>query len=231
MRQLFLNLSPRCFCLLLGMTIALTLPACSSPSSSTDVGTTANDEEKTATTADPPPDNSLPEAPETDPSPTPQAPQGTPLTTETRLGLTGFGPLEVGMTIAEAETATGMTFTSESSGGEEYGCEYYTVEAFEGVTLMVTDGAIARIELHQPNLATISGATIGFTEEQVRNMYPGHIEEAPHEYVPDGKYLLYVPKDAASKDYRVIFETDAAGKVTTIRSGQLPEVGYIEGCV
>ncbi|MEM8641920.1 MAG: hypothetical protein AAGG51_24350 [Cyanobacteria bacterium P01_G01_bin.54] len=230
MLQPLLTRSPRCFYVLLGLAIALALPACSAPPASTEA---ANPPPETpaATTAATNADNRLPEAPEVAPSPTPKAPQGTPLTPLTRLGLTGFGPIQVGMTIAEAQAATGMTFKSESSGGENYGCEYYTVAAFEGIAVMVTDGAIARIELHQPNLATISGATIGFTEEQVRNLYPGQIEDEPHEYVPDGKYLLYVPKDAASQAYRVIFETDATGKVTTIRSGQLPEVGYVEGCI
>lgn len=171
---------------------------------------------------------SLPVAPETVPSPNVQK---APLTPEIRLGLTGFGPVQVGMTIAQAEAATGMTFKSESSGGEEYGCEYYRVEAFDGIALMVTDGKIARVELRKPNLATISGAKLGATETQIRNLYPGQIQTEPHEYIPNGKYLLFVPKDTESQNYRVIFEVDAEGTVVAIRSGQLPEVGYIEGCV
>ncbi|NEO84596.1 MAG: hypothetical protein F6J87_10135 [Spirulina sp. SIO3F2] len=214
-----------------GLGIVLLLPACGGDSvPPTDSGSNADDATTAPALADPTVD-SLPAAPETTASPIPQVPQSTPLTPEIRLGLTGFGPIQVGMTIEQAEAATGMTFKSESSGGEEYGCEYYRVEAFDGIALMVTDGTIARVELRKPNLATISGAKLGSTEAQIRNLYPGQIQAEPHEYIPNGKYLLYVPKDADSQDYRVIFEVDAQGNVVAIRSGQLPEVGYIEGCV
>src|ERR687886_480873 len=61
----------------------------------------------------------------------------------------------------------------------------------------------------------------------------GQIKATPHPYVSrppeNGKYLTFVPKDAADKNYRIIFET-SKNRVDRFRSGKLPEVEYIEGC-
>lgn len=166
------------------------------------------------------------QAPQRIPTPT-----TTPLSTRSQLTLKALGPVEVGMTIAEAEAATGQTFTERASGGEEYGCRYYEVEGFEDVAFMVTEGAIARAEVWRDDITTRSGAKIGDSAAKIRNLYPGQIESEAHEYVPGGEYLIFTPQEAANRNYRVLFETNEAGEVTTMRSGKLPEVGFIEGCV
>ncbi|MDB9314897.1 hypothetical protein PN462_17415 [Spirulina sp. CS-785/01] len=154
------------------------------------------------------------------------------LSTESQLRLTGIGNIDVGMTIAEAAQVTGHRFTQVASGGEEYGCLYYQVnEGPDGVSFMVTEGKIARIEVDNPKITTLSGVKVGDTEEKIRSLYGDKIKAEPHEYQPDGKYLIYVPDAASNEDYRVIFETNDQGEVTTMRSGKLPEVGYVEGCV
>jgi hypothetical protein len=49
---------------------------------------------------------------------------------------------------------------------------------------------------------------------------------------PEGnsKHLTFVPKDVADKNYRIIFET-TFDRVREFRSGKLPEVEFIEGCL
>ncbi|MFP4007623.1 MAG: hypothetical protein ACLFV6_06385, partial [Spirulinaceae cyanobacterium] len=151
---------------------------------------------------------------------------------ETALALTQFGPIEVGMTIPEATQAAGVPFTQQSSGGEEYGCLYYNLEPqVEGVAVMVVENRIARIDITSDHIKTLSGAGIGTTEAEIRRLYSGQIKSEGHTYDPDGKYLIFTPEDAKHRNYRVIFETDGSGTVQRFRSGQLPEVGYIEGCV
>lgn len=151
---------------------------------------------------------------------------------ETPLALTQFGPIEIGMTVPEATQAAGIPFTQQASGGEEYGCLYYNLEPqVEGVAFMVVDDRIVRIDVTGGDIETLSGAGIGTTEAEIRQMYPDRLESEEHPYDPEGKYLIYVPKSAKNSNYRVIFETDGSGTVQRFRSGQLPDVLAIEGCV
>lgn len=154
------------------------------------------------------------------------------LNNNTRLALTRFGPIEIGMTIPKASEVAGIPFQQQPSGGEEYGCLYYNLEPkLDGVAVMVTENRIARIDITSSTIKTLSGAGVGSTEAEIRRLYPGQIESEGHTYDPNGKYLIFVPEDAKHRNYRVIFETDGSGTVQRFRSGQLPEVGYIEGCV
>jgi hypothetical protein len=153
----------------------------------------------------------------------------TPLTSQTRLTLRGFGPVQIGMTIAQAQQVTGQRFNQISSGGEP-SCLYYQTNAVEKVSFMVTEGRISRIDVDNPNITTPSGARIGFTERQIYELYPGYIRSEPHAYITAGHYLYFVPRDAEDQNYRLIFETNG-NQVMRMRSGKLPEVGWIEGCV
>ena len=68
----------------------------------------------------------------------------------------------------------------------------------------------------------------------VRTIDPGQIQiiKAPLTSRPEGnsKHLTFVPKDAADKNYRIIFET-TFDRVREFRSGKLPEVEFLEGCL
>ncbi|MBE9116631.1 hypothetical protein IQ249_12040 [Lusitaniella coriacea LEGE 07157] len=155
-----------------------------------------------------------------------------PLTTASKLTLTSLGAISVGATIKEASQASGVKFANQPSGGEEYGCAYYQLEGqLKDVSLMVTEGKISRIDIDSKQIKTLSGAGIGDTEAKIKELYSGQIETEPHEYIPGGKYLIFIPKDASEQNYRVIFETNEQGIVTRFRSGKLPEVTYVEGCV
>jgi hypothetical protein len=60
-------------------------------------------------------------------------------------------------------------------------------------------------------ITTIKGAKIGDTEDRIISLYPGQIQVTQHPYSSrppyNGKYLTFVPKDTADKNYRIIFET------------------------
>jgi hypothetical protein len=118
---------------------------------------------------------------------------------------------------------------------EEYGCFYLKpqVEPKE-ISFMVTKGRIARVDISNERTTTIKGAKIGDTEERIFSLYPSQIKATPHPYVSrpphNGKYLTFVPKDAADKNYRIILEK-SGNRVTRFRSGKLPEVEAIEGCL
>jgi hypothetical protein len=162
-------------------------------------------------------------------SPTTAAPS---LTVEDRLALTGIDGIDIGMTVEEAEQASGRSLVSIGVDMEPEVCRYLKPEGLEDqLALMITAGTVARIDVWQDSsITTLSGIGIGSTEAQVEAAYPGQIEIQPHPYVENGKYLIYVPTDPANDNYRLVFETDANGIVTECRAGRLPEVLWIEGC-
>ncbi len=151
------------------------------------------------------------------------------LTATSTLDLRGLGPVRVGMTLPEASAAAELAFTEIPSGSDE--CFHVRADGGpEGVDFMVTNDRISRVSVRQGSpIKTLRGAGVGDTENQVQALYANRLEVTDHKYVPGGHYLTLVPTDAVDADYRLIFETDGS-KVTTFRSGKLPEVAYVEGC-
>lgn len=143
----------------------------------------------------------------------------------------GLGPIRIGMNPQEANIAAGYSLAISDFFDEA--CYYLSPEpVLENVGFMVSDGVIARIDIFAgSDVATRSGARIGYTEAQIIGLFGDKIETAPHKYVDGGKYLIFVPVDEADKNSRVVFETDATGTVTSYRSGQLDEVLWVEGCL
>lgn len=139
----------------------------------------------------------------------------------------GFGPVLAGMTLAEAEQALGVPLVLLGPRMEP--CHYVRMEDRPGVAFMLIEGRIARVDVESPGtVSTAEGAAIGDTEERIHALYPGRIEVQPHKYV-DGHYLIVAPSAPADSGHRVIFETDGR-RVTSFRTGRLPEVRWVEGC-
>jgi hypothetical protein len=145
--------------------------------------------------------------------------------------INGIHPIRIGMTVMEATKAVGLPARTEGDVASQ-GCFYYRFQGgVPGVLMMVMGDRIVRVDIGSDSkITTRSGAGIGSTEAQIKALYPGQIEVTPHPYISGGHYLTFVPKSAADRKYRIIFETDATGKVTTFRAGQMPQVGAIEGC-
>ena len=148
---------------------------------------------------------------------------------DTRLHLRGVGPIQIGMSTAEANAAVGGNLVALGT-PPMGGCSYMLIRHMkEGVAVMINNGRVARIDVTSPAYPTVSGARVGMAQDQVMQLYGGRLQVAPHTYVQSGKYLTFVPRDAVDQSYRMIIDTDGA-KVTGIRAGQLPEVEWIEGC-
>ncbi len=139
----------------------------------------------------------------------------------------GFGPVRAGMTLAEAERALGASLAPLGARMEP--CHYVVVEGRPSVAFMIIDDRIARLDVRQQGtVKTAEGAGIGDTEARIHALYPGRVEMQPHKYV-DGHYLIVTPEAPTDSNFRMIFETDGK-RVTSYRTGRLPEVRWIEGC-
>ncbi|MGG6265516.1 hypothetical protein ACQ4M3_05865 [Leptolyngbya sp. AN03gr2] len=155
----------------------------------------------------------------------------TGLSSNSKLALKGIGAIQVGMTVAQASKAIGQPLVSQGEPAPGSNCSYVAPQrSIQGLNFMVIGDRIARIDVRRSSpITTLSGAKIGDSEARIKQLYPGQITVTPHKYRPNGHYLTFTPKDAADRNYRLIFETDGK-QVTDFRSGRLPEVTWVEGC-
>jgi hypothetical protein len=138
-----------------------------------------------------------------------------------------YGPLRVGMTVAQASTALGGGIAAPK--GYSGGCGYAVlVKAPSGLAVMLNDGKIARFEIRSGGIKTTEGARIGDSETRIKSLYAGRVTSTPHKYVTGGHYLTVVPP-GSDLGIRIVFETDGS-KVTEYRSGKTPEVEQVERC-
>lgn len=140
-----------------------------------------------------------------------------------RVSERGVGPVHVGMTLNEAEAALGAPFRRPRSLAD---CAYVRPpQEPSGLSFMVVQGRIARIDVDSATVGTTAGAQVGDSEARVRELYGNRLIVSPHKYV-EGHYLTVTPRDTV---YRIVFETDGQ-RVTRYRAGRLPEVEWVERC-
>ena len=145
--------------------------------------------------------------------------------------LTGVGPIQIGMTLEEATDALGLPLVPIGSnlGGD---CAYYQPDSVsQALGFMVVDNRVIRVDVWPgSSLATVSGAKIGSTKQELADFYPDQIEAEPNPYT-QGEFLTLTPQDPELAIFRLVFETDATGKVVQYRAGQFPAVTWPDGCV
>lgn len=179
-----------------------------------------------------------PAAPESPQAPTaPDAPQASDpqaLTAE------GWGPLRIGMTLAQVEAALGPDADPAAVGGAEPEiCDQFRPErAPEGLLVMMEQGVLTRISLLRGSrLVTDRGFGLGATAAEIKAAYGADLHAEAHHYLglpaeyltvwtdgrPDEPYV----QDPAARGVR--YETDVEGRVTAIHAGG-PSIQYVEGC-
>lgn len=151
------------------------------------------------------------------------------------VGTDGFGPVTIGMTIAETEKRLGVELLGDDYGeGEE--CRYYTPKGgYKGLSFMASSRKIVRIDVsggdnpeRQIAIATDEGVKTGDHERRALSVYKGRIKVSPHFYSGLPSHYLRV-YDKAGK-VRMILETNKEGVITSYRVGREPEIEYVEGC-
>ncbi len=143
-----------------------------------------------------------------------------------RITTAGYGPVKIGMSVADAQRALGAKLVAEGP-VDDPECHYLRPEpTVEGLWFMISNDRVVRVEVNAPGIVTRSGLGVGDSEERVQELLPS-AEVTPHKYVaPDGNYLTVWTRDRKAA---VRFET-LQGKVTSFYAGQVPQVEYVEGC-
>ena len=144
-----------------------------------------------------------------------------------RITSAGFGPVKIGMSVAEASKALGMKLIAEGP-VDNPECHYLRPgPAIDGLWFMVSNDRVVRIEVNAPGIKTKSGLGVGDSEAHIKEVLGSAVEVTPHKYVaPNGNYLTLW---TSNRKAAVRFET-LQGKVTSFYAGRTPEVEYVEGC-
>lgn len=138
----------------------------------------------------------------------------------------GFGPLRIGMTVAEAREATGKPIGVDDPGAD---CKQMPLDqGSRAVVLMFVNGKLARLDVNDKSVSTDKGARVGDSESRISELYGSQVTVKPHKY-SNGHYLVVTPSGAGESGNRLVFETDGQ-MVTNYRTGSVPQVEWVEGC-
>ncbi|MCH2633425.1 MAG: hypothetical protein MKZ71_07410 [Acidimicrobiales bacterium] len=147
------------------------------------------------------------------------------LTNSDTITTAALGPVRVVHTLSEAQDAAGVIFNAASTGSEA--CQYYTPAAgATGASFMVVNDEIVRIDISSGPITSKSGYGIGATKDAIKAAFGSKIKESAA-----GDSLTFVPVTVGDKSMRVIWELDANGSVTSLRTGRLAHVTSKIGCV
>ena len=165
------------------------------------------------------------------PAPATTAPAAaeTPPASEGQAGFAGYGDMKLGGTVEEARTAWGGELNGEP--GEAGGCYHLTpkwVKKASDFAFMIEGDKFVRYDVGTDKEIAPGGGKVGMSADELRKLYGDALQSTPHKYVQGGQYLSIAASGVAPS--KLVFETDAAGKVSAWRVGLLPQADYVEGC-
>ncbi|MBI2261702.1 MAG: hypothetical protein HYU62_08565 [Caulobacterales bacterium] len=180
-----------------------------------------------------------PEAPArpSEPASAPAAPTvpGTPVSAANKLTAQGYGPLRIGMTVAEIEAAMGPDADPDAVGGPEpERCDMFRpARAPEGLLVMVIDGVLDSVWVSRnAAVETDRALNVGDTAAEVKRVYGAAAEVEPHKYAeaPSEYITVWSTADHQSAAARGLkYEIGPDGRVQSIAGGG-PSTQYVEGC-
>jgi hypothetical protein len=116
------------------------------------------------------------------------------ITQQSKVAMSGIGAIKVGMTVDEASRAANKQIVTESGGSQ--GCSYGKFKGGKpkGLSFMVINGNITRVDVSNRGISTIKGAKVGDSEDKVKSLYAGQITVDKHQYSQHGHILTVTPK-------------------------------------
>jgi hypothetical protein len=152
----------------------------------------------------------------------------------------GWGPLTIGMSLADVTAALGPDANPDAVGGPdpETCTELHPVRAPEGLWVMIEDGKLTRITLAERSaLKTANGLGLGTPAADVKAAYGAAATASPHKYQgPPAEYVAVWSGGPRNEPYvqdetarGIVYEIDGTGNVGAIHAGG-PSIQYVEGC-
>lgn len=164
------------------------------------------------------------------PAPTPAADDtAAPAGPVSQASFLGYGDMKLGSTVDEARAAWGGELNGAPMEGTT--CHYLWpkwITRPADFAFMMEDGRFVRYDVGTDKETAPGGGKVGMGVDELQKLYAGALKASPHKYTQGGQYLSMDAGDVAPT--RLVFEVDAAGKVTSWRVGLSPQVEYVEGC-
>ena len=164
------------------------------------------------------------------PAPTPAADDtAAPAGPVSQASFLGYGDMKLGSTVEEARAAWGGELNGAPMEGTT--CHYLWpkwITRPADFAFMMEDGRFVRYDVGTDKETAPGGGKVGMSVEELQKLYGGALKASPHKYTQGGQYLSMDAGDVAPTG--LVFEVDAAGKVTSWRVGLSPQVEYVEGC-
>ncbi|MEI2794997.1 lectin [Pseudoxanthomonas sp. F11] len=164
------------------------------------------------------------------PAPTPAADDtAAPAGPVSQASFLGYGDMKLGSSVEEARAAWGGELNGAPMEGTT--CHYLWpkwITRPADFAFMMEDGKFVRYDVGTDKETAPGGGKVGLSVEELQKLYGGALKASPHKYTQGGQYLSMDAGDVAPT--RLVFEVDAAGKVTSWRVGLSPQVEYVEGC-
>jgi hypothetical protein len=146
-----------------------------------------------------------------------------------RASMMGIGPIRVGMSIHQLEDAI-RTRIPDTQDEADDSCRM--IEAgprWPGTAVMLLDGRVARIDVSQRGIPTLSGANVGDLVSKVHDIYRGRLRAQDHDFGA-GEGMQYLTMYSGDRHYGIRFETDGE-RVTEYYVGTAEAVQFIEDCL
>jgi hypothetical protein len=138
----------------------------------------------------------------------------------------GVGPVKIGMTLSQLNTALHEKFSIPES-SDEQGCFFVNTPSHPGILFMIENGRLVRVDVVKPGVSTSEGIQVGDSEELAQKAYDTRLSVEPHAY--SSKEGHYLTVRSAKGRYGIRVETDK-GKITVFYAGRFRAIHYIEGC-
>lgn len=139
------------------------------------------------------------------------------------LGLEGLGSLRIGQPVPKGST------WAERGAQTSDACSTVSSPEYPGVYAIVQDGKVQRITVGGTSKVELAeGIGIGATEKDVKSAFGGFREE-PHKYEAAPAKYLTAP-NARPGESALRFEIGQDRRVALIHVGEMPVLGYVEGC-
>jgi len=143
-----------------------------------------------------------------------------------RFSYQGLPPLLAGVPLAQAGEQLGEPLRA-LKGRPDAACRAYEVAAWPGVTVIVDDGVISRVETRAARYASISGVHVGDDVAKAQRVYGKRLSMTPHLYFANGRVLAVYSPD---RRYALVMESNDDARIITLRAGAVPAVERLEGC-